>query len=156
MHEPRCGDGSRLCLVAREARTIEDPTPEQYLSIATRYEAVAGASHTAAHEGSAFATTHALESAACAWIRHKGQQVTRGQPHRVRLERFQFLTRGQPIGNLASSVTTTVNAMRNHLLYPRPLAGGGFDIPRTALSSSDALHLAGRVRRVVAWVAANT
>ena len=123
------------------------PNPALYRRISERYLQATDATVPSVSEAGGFDTYHDFESVGCAWIRHNGQVVPRG--HTAKLNRFVNLSRGRTFGYGVSVLATTLNSIRNNMLYPIADATGGYRLPEQILSAPNANDLLRRVRAVI-------
>src|SRR4051812_31405151 len=114
-----------------------------YQQIALRYIDAASTLELTIPEVSTFATYHAFESIACAWIRSRNRKVPR--KHADKLLRFLALSSGQGFRRGAAVLEVELNAQRNRMLYPTLNGLGHYVLPETLITGAQATKLRHRV-----------
>jgi hypothetical protein len=127
------------------------PHHSLYVQIAARYLEAARLTASTIPEASTFATYHAFESIACAWIRSRNRNVPLSHPTKLKL--FLTLSNGQPFRRGAAVLEIELNAQRNRMLYPVPGGAGTYSLPETFATEFAAQNL---IRRVAGLMSAIT
>lgn len=121
-----------------------------YERIASRYIQAAGLTVASIPEAGAFATYHAFESIACAWIRSRNRPVPKS--HARKLELFLALSRGRSFFRGAVALEIEISAQRNQMLYPVSKGAGVFGLPEDFMTAAKARDLHRRVTGLIALI----